>query len=92
MVNEPLSDRLFVRLAVGLVNRDGYLRRLPPPAPLALVEQANGRRIDLHSEGDDRGQGGRLQLRWLVSDTLTADLSLDALAQARPTGRRSTST
>ena len=58
MVNEPLSDRLFLRLAVGLVNRDGYLRRLPPPAPLALVEQANGRPIDLHSEGDDRGQGG----------------------------------
>jgi iron complex outermembrane receptor protein len=78
MVNEPLSDRLFVRLAVGLVNRDGYLRRLAPPAPLALVEQANGRRIDRHSEGDDRGQGGRLQLRWLVTDTLTADVSLDA--------------
>ena len=78
MVTEPLSDRLFVRLAVGLVNRDGYLRRLAPPAPLALVEQANGRRIDRHSEGDDRGQGGRLQLRWLVTDTLTADVSLDA--------------
>ena len=44
MVNEPLSDRLFLRLAVGLVNRDGYLRRLAPPAPLALVEQANGKR------------------------------------------------
>ena len=78
IVNEPLSDRLFVRLAIGLVNRDGYLRRLAPPAPLALVEQANGRRIDRHSEGDDRGQGGRLQLRWLVTDTLTADVSLDA--------------
>jgi iron complex outermembrane receptor protein len=77
MVNEPLSDRLYLRLAVGLVNRDGYLRRLPPPAPLALVEQANGRPVDLHREGDDRGQGGRLQLRWLVTDTLTADLSLD---------------
>ena len=78
MVNEPLSSRLLLRLAVGLVNRDGYLRRLPPPTALAPIEQANGRRIDLHSEGDDRGQGGRLQLRWLISDTLTADLSLDA--------------
>ena len=78
VVNEPLSDRLFLRLAIGLVNRGGYLRRLPPPAPLALVEQANGRPINLHSEGDDRGQGGRLQLRWLMTDTLTADLSLDA--------------
>jgi iron complex outermembrane receptor protein len=78
VLNEPLSARLFMRLAVGLVNRDGYLRRLRPPAPLALVEQANGRPIDLHSEGDDRGQGGRIQLRWLITDTLTADLSLDA--------------
>ena len=78
MVNEPLSDRLFLRLAVGIVNRRGYLRRLPPLAPLALVELANGRPINLHSEGDDHGQGGRLQLRWLINSTLTADLSLDA--------------
>ena len=66
-----------MRLSLGLVNRGGYLHRLPPPAPLALVEQANGGPLDLHSEGDDRGQGGRLQLRWLASDTFTADLSID---------------
>ncbi len=78
IVNEPLSQRLFLRLALGLVNRGSYLRRLPPPAAVALLEQANGRPVDRHSEGDDRGQGGRLHLRWLVSDTLTADLSLDA--------------
>jgi iron complex outermembrane receptor protein len=78
ILNEPLSRRLFLRAALGLVNRAGYLRRLAPPAPIALVEDANGRSIDLHSEGDDRGQGGRLQLRWLISDTLTADVSLDA--------------
>jgi iron complex outermembrane receptor protein len=66
-----------MRLSGVLVNRGGYLRRLPPPAPLGLVEQANGRQIDLHREGDNHGEGGRLQLRWLVSDTLTADLSLD---------------
>ena len=78
IVNEPLSKRLFLRASLGLVSRDGYLRRLAPPAPAALVEDANDRPIDLHSEGDDRGQGGRLQLRWLTSDTLTADVSLDA--------------
>ena len=78
VINQPLSDRLFARFALGLVNRDGYLRRLSPPAPLALIEQANGRPVDLHAEGDDRGQGGRLQLRWLVTDAVTADLSLDA--------------
>jgi iron complex outermembrane receptor protein len=77
IVNEPLSDRLFLRLGLGLVNRGGYLHRLSPPAPLALVEQANGEPVDLHAEGDDRGQGGRLQLRWLVTDSFTADLSVD---------------
>jgi iron complex outermembrane receptor protein len=77
VVNEPLSDRLFLRLSAGLVSRDGYLRRLTPLAPLDLLEQANGRPADLHSEGDDRSQGARLQLRWLVTDTLTFDLSLD---------------
>jgi len=78
IVNEPLSSELSLRASIGLVSVDGYLHRLAPPAPVALVEDANGRPINLHSEGDDRGQGGRLQLRWLMSDTLTADLSLDA--------------
>ena len=79
IVNEPLSDRLFLRLAVGIVSRDGYLRRLDSTSCTLAgpVERANGRPIDLHSEGDDRGQGGRLQLRWLMTDTLTADLALD---------------
>jgi iron complex outermembrane recepter protein len=77
IVNEPLNARLFLRLGVALVNRDGYLRRLAPLASLTDVERANGRTVDLHSEGDDRGKGGRLQLRWLVTDTLTADVSVD---------------
>ena len=48
-----------MRLALGLVSRDGYLRRLAPPTPLATaVEQANGTPLDLHREGDDRSQGG----------------------------------
>jgi len=78
VVNEPLSGRLFARLAVGVVSRDGYVRRLPPPAQLGLVEQANGAPADLRSEGSDRSQGARLQLRWLVTDTTTADVSIDA--------------
>ena len=78
VVNEPLTDRLLLRIGVALVNRGGYLRRLPPPGPLAQVEEANGGPLNLRSEGNDRGRGGRMQLRWLVSDTFTADLSLDA--------------
>jgi iron complex outermembrane recepter protein len=78
VLNEPLSDRLFVRLAVGLVNRDGYVRRLAPPVPIGLIERVSGQPLDLHEEGDDRSQGARLQLRWLISDTLTADMSIDA--------------
>ena len=77
IINERLSDRLLMRLSVGIVSRGGFLRRLAPPAPADRVEQANGRPLDLHREGDDHGQGARLQLRWLVSDTLTADVSLD---------------
>ncbi len=77
VANEPLSERLFMRLSIGLVSRDGYLRRLRPPASIVLVERANGKPIDLGAEGDDRALGARLQLRWLVTDTLTADLSVD---------------
>ncbi|MFL6764145.1 MAG: TonB-dependent receptor [Sphingomicrobium sp.] len=77
VINEPLSDRLLLRLSAGIVTRNGYLHRLSPLADLERVEQANGRPLDLHSEGDDRGQGARLQLRWLLSDTLTADVSID---------------
>ena len=78
VVNEPLSERLFMRLAIGAVRRDGYLRRLPPPAPLDLVEQANDTPADLRREGNDRSLAARLQLRWLLTDSLTADLSIDA--------------
>jgi iron complex outermembrane receptor protein len=78
VVNEPLSEHLFLRAAMALVSRDGYLRRLSPLSPVAIVESVNGRPIDLHSEGDDHGQGARLQLRWLISDSLMADVSVDA--------------
>jgi iron complex outermembrane receptor protein len=77
VINQPLSDRLFLRLSVGVVGRRGFLHRLSPIPPIERVEQVNGRSLDLHREGDDHGQGARLQLRWLVSDTFTADLSFD---------------
>ncbi len=75
--NEPLSDNLMARLSVGVVSRDGYVRRLTPRTPLGPIEQANRSEVDGRREGSDRSQAGRLQLRWLVTDTLTADVSLD---------------
>jgi iron complex outermembrane receptor protein len=77
MANAPVSDRLMIRLAAGIVSRDGYLHRLTPPAPLDVLERVNGRAVNLRSEGAEHSQGGRLQLRWLATDGLTADFSLD---------------
>jgi iron complex outermembrane receptor protein len=75
--NEPLSDRIFLRLSIGLVRRDGYLRRLPPPVPPGAIELVNGAPPDRRPEGDERSAAARVQLRWLLGDTLTADVSLD---------------
>lgn len=77
VLNAPLSEDVFVRLSAGLVSRGGYLRRLPAPIALGPLGQASHAPIDSEPEGDDRSQAVRLQLRWLVSDTFTADLSLD---------------
>ena len=77
VANEPISDKIFLRLSIGIVSRDGYLRRLPPPVPIAQLEQVNQARFNSRNEGDDQSQGGRLQLRWLITETLSADLSLD---------------
>ena len=77
VLNQPLSDRLFLRFGADAVSRDGYLHRLSPPAPPNLLEQVNGRRVNLRAEGAEQSQGARLQLRWLVTDTLTADLAMD---------------
>ena len=77
VINEPISRRLFARLAATVVNRGGYLQRLSPPVSPALIERVSGEPLDLGPEGGDRGQGARLQLRWLASDTLTADFSID---------------
>ena len=77
VVNWPLAENLFLRLAVGGVRRDGYLRRLTPDASLGPLGLVTGHGIDLHREGSERSAGGRLQLRWRVGDSLTADLSID---------------
>lgn len=72
MLNAPLTNKVLVRLSAVGVTRDGYLRRLPPPNSLGALGPVDNRR-----EGSDRSQGGRLQVRWLIDDTLSADFSLD---------------
>ena len=72
MVNFPLIDGLFIRLAAGRILGDGYLKRLPAPfAPTAFTQ------TDHNDEGRDDSVAGRLQLRWLASDALTIDLAAD---------------
>lgn len=73
MINAPLTDRLSLRLAAGRFSRDGYLKRLRPPFTPTFVTEINHR-----AEGRDDSSAGRLQLRWLASDTLTIDLAADA--------------
>jgi iron complex outermembrane receptor protein len=77
VINAPLSDKVFMRLSAGVVSRDGYLRRLVPPVPSGRLEQINKAEVNLEHEGDDHSQAGRLQMRWLMTDTLTADFSFD---------------
>ena len=72
MVNLPLTNRLFIRLAAGRFSRDGYLKRLHAPfAPTAFTQ------TDHNDEGRDDSVAARLQLRWLASDRLTVDLAAD---------------
>jgi iron complex outermembrane recepter protein len=75
VVNEPLSGNLFVRASIGAVSRNGYLRRLPSTVPAGVLEQLAP--VDLDREGNDRNLAGRLQLRWLIGASLTADLAVD---------------
>jgi iron complex outermembrane recepter protein len=73
VVNVPLTERLALRAAAMSVERDGYLRRVPPPgATPALVA------TDSQPEGDDHSRAMVLRLRWLPSDSLTVDISADA--------------
>ena len=72
MVNLPLTNRLFVRLAAGRFSRDGYLKRLPAPFAATSFTQTDNR-----DEGRDDSSAGRLQLRWQAGDRLTVDLAAD---------------
>ena len=73
VINAPVTDRLFLRLAAGRFSRDGYLKRKSPPFTPTVVTETNRR-----AEGRDDSSAGRLQLRWLATDTLTMDLAADA--------------
>jgi iron complex outermembrane receptor protein len=77
VANQPLSDRVFLRLAGVTVDRGGYLHRLAPLAPLSTLANVNGRPVDLRTEGAEHSQGARLQLRWLPTDALSLDFALD---------------
>lgn len=76
-VNAPLSGSLLARLSLGLVRRQGYLDRLAPPIASASLAAISKAAIDGRDEGAERSLGGRLQLRWLMSDALTVDFTVD---------------
>lgn len=73
IVNAPLTDTFFARVAASRVSRAGYLNRLPPPFPPTGVVEMNR-----DPEGRDESNAGRLQLRWLASPSLTVDIATDA--------------
>ncbi len=58
----PLSDTLLTRFSASYTERDGFVRRLQDG-------------IDL---GDTDALAGRLAVRWLASEAITADLAIDA--------------
>ena len=72
IVNAPISDNIFVRLAGGRFSRDGYLERLRPPFTPTTFTETN-----YETEGRDDSSAGRLQLRWLASDSLTIEVAGD---------------
>ena len=73
MVNLPLTDRLFVRLAAGRLSRDGYLKRLPAPfAPTAFTQ------TDHQDEGRDDSVAGRAAAALAGERSADVDLAADA--------------
>lgn len=71
-VNAKLDNQLFARFAASRVERDGYIRRLPPPFKPTFYTETN-----LRPEGSEERLTGRLQLRWLANEALTIDLTAD---------------
>ena len=74
------------------VDRAGEPRRISSPPAAAgsrsrITRATQRRRKSIFDrEGDDRSHAGRLQLRWLISDTLTADVSLDGTRKRNTQG------
>ena len=69
-VNVPLTETLFVKATVGALNRDGYIKHV----------------VDNDRDGDQNTRVGQLQVRALLSDRLTVDLSA-AKTRSRNSGR-----
>lgn len=61
MANIPLSDTVFSKLSFASFNREGYVRHL-----------VDGRKL-----GDAGTLTGRLDLRWLATDNLEVNVSVD---------------
>jgi len=61
MVNLPLGERLFSRVSVASLSREGYVERV-----------GDGEEL-----GDDDTLTGRLALRWMPSDAVTVDWNID---------------
>jgi iron complex outermembrane receptor protein len=62
-VNIPLSDRLFLKVTAGALNRDGHVHHI----------------VDDKRDGNEDVRMGRLQLRALLTDRITVDLTADRL-------------
>lgn len=60
VLNVPLSNSFFVRVVGGYEESDNFIKNLSPTG----------------SDASYRHYNGRVALRWLVSDKLTADLSV----------------
>ncbi|MBP7334320.1 TonB-dependent receptor [Niveispirillum sp.] len=69
-VNVPLTETLFVKATVGSLNRDGYIKHV----------------VDNDRDGDQDTQVGQVQVRALLSDRLTVDLSA-AKTRSKNSGR-----
>jgi iron complex outermembrane receptor protein len=61
MINIPLTDNLFTRLSLSSIKRDGFSTNVSTGSDY----------------GDEERLSGIWQLRWLASDDLTADLSVN---------------
>jgi len=59
--NLPITDRFFSKITLASFNRDGYLERLD-----------DGKEL-----GNNNSDAGRLALRWLATDNLEFNFSLD---------------